>query len=350
MHLLHQLQFLQNFRCIGEKCPQTCCSGWDIALDEQDVRYYQKNPTILGNLRDNCDFVALKMHRTNNRCSNLNEEGLCKLQILSTHKALPMTCKLYPRIFIQHDTNLYAIASLSCPEIVNMLCEHSMKAQPQNDVFLPPKQITSKIKNIPRRTTIRFPHTDTYLEILSFIERDQISNFLQKQQELFHTIIEQRFIPHTTDSTEQTLSNTTLKMIYHIQNEYLHSHLLSMQHINTDVFLHQTQQRFLLLPPDTRDIIRNFFWKTFVVHSISALQKNSLKEAILWQSTYMTFFFMIGIWNETYAEIESWKKLVYRFGRFFHANLPITKIPFVDIHTTMMPLFYQMFYPPSNES
>ena len=350
MHFLYQLQFLNEFRCIGGKCPQTCCSGWDIALDEQDVHYYQKNPNILGDLRDNCDFEALKMHRTNNRCSNLNEEGLCQLQLLSTHKALPLTCKLYPRIFIQHDTDLFAIASLSCPEIVNMLYEHSKKAEPQSDIFLPPKQISSKIKTIPRKTTVHFTHTDTYLKILSFIERDQISSFLQKHQELFHTIIDQRFVSQTNDPTIQTLSNTTLIMITHLQNEYLHSHLLSTQHISADVFLHQTQQRFLLLPPETRDIIRNFFWKTFVVHSISALQKNSLKEAILWQSTYMTFFFIIGIWNETYSEIGSWKELVYRFGRFFHANIPITKTPFVDIHTTMMPFFYQMLYPPSDLS
>ena len=140
MHYLHQIKFLNQFRCIGGDCPQTCCSNWNIPLDDQDIHYYKKKPAVIAHLRDNFDFEAKKMCVQDKRCTNLNEEGLCKLQILSTHTALPLTCKLYPRLFVQYYNDLYAVATLSCPEIVNMV--YDLATQPNSDkrLFLPPNR------------------------------------------------------------------------------------------------------------------------------------------------------------------------------------------------------------------
>ena len=283
------------------------------------------------------------------RCTNLNEEGLCKLQILSTHSAC-RSHKLYPRLFVEYYNDLYAAATLSCPEIVNMVYDLATQPNSDNRLFLPPKQISSKIKSIPRKTPVHFLHTDVYLELLSFIERDQISDFLQKNQDLFQLLVEQRFVSHGIEPTMEDISKTTVSVIYHIQSEYLRHYILPKENINTNAFLEQTQHRFSLLPQETKEIIRVFFWKTFCIHSIFSLQNKSLKEAMLWQTIYMTFFFVLGTWNPNYTQVQSWKELVYRFGRFSHGILPIEEVPLIDVHTMIMPFFYETFYPSSNLS
>ncbi|MFW5672498.1 MAG: flagellar protein FliB, partial [Acetivibrio ethanolgignens] len=39
--------YYQEFKCIGEKCPDSCCKGWRITVDEDSWRRYQ---TLEGDL------------------------------------------------------------------------------------------------------------------------------------------------------------------------------------------------------------------------------------------------------------------------------------------------------------
>ena len=122
---LHRLQILKDFRCLGSECPQDCCSNWELPLQDIDISYYEKHTDVLGELRENFDFVNKKICLSGMSCANLNSDGLCQLQINKGHRVLPLACKEYPRIFIQNRGDIWLLAKTSCPEIVNLIfmCE-----------------------------------------------------------------------------------------------------------------------------------------------------------------------------------------------------------------------------------
>lgn len=33
--------YYKNFRCIADKCPDNCCRGWEIDIDEDTLDYYK---------------------------------------------------------------------------------------------------------------------------------------------------------------------------------------------------------------------------------------------------------------------------------------------------------------------
>lgn len=37
----YKLDFFDSFVCIGSACQNTCCSGWDIALDKETYDFYE---------------------------------------------------------------------------------------------------------------------------------------------------------------------------------------------------------------------------------------------------------------------------------------------------------------------
>ena len=109
---------------------------------------------------------------------------------------------------------------------------------------------------------------------------------------------------------------------------------------DSDSFLFFTKQRFLQIPKEVRRKIWSLFFKTFYINSFFFLQKGSIKQAIYWQTLYITFFFVLGIWNPKHPQpnLDYWKKIVYKFGRFSQSSLDTSKIPFLDIHTIMIHL------------
>lgn len=37
-----------SFRCIAGACPESCCEGWQIVIDHDSLKRYQKDPTPFG--------------------------------------------------------------------------------------------------------------------------------------------------------------------------------------------------------------------------------------------------------------------------------------------------------------
>ena len=34
--------YYDKFKCIADKCPDTCCAGWQIVIDEASLEKYKK--------------------------------------------------------------------------------------------------------------------------------------------------------------------------------------------------------------------------------------------------------------------------------------------------------------------
>lgn len=89
----------RDFRCIADKCRDSCCKGWEIDIDRDTAEYYQSIDGKFGerlrkNIRDGC-FVLTD----DERCPFLNEQGLCDIYIELGKENLCRICSDHPRYF-----------------------------------------------------------------------------------------------------------------------------------------------------------------------------------------------------------------------------------------------------------
>lgn len=119
--------YYQEFKCIGEKCPDSCCKGWRITVDEDSWRRYQTLEGDLGeklrnSIRLEDGSYAFQLQRKGGRCPLLNDKNLCEIVLERGEDLLCTTCATYPRFARLHgDVMEYGLA-LSCPEVARILC------------------------------------------------------------------------------------------------------------------------------------------------------------------------------------------------------------------------------------
>ena len=111
-----------DFRCIADKCPKSCCVGWQIMIDENSMDKYGHTSGDFGHrLKSSINYEEGCFLQNGIRCSMLNDNGLCDLQSTLGEDYLCDTCRLYPRHTEEfQDIREYSL-SLSCPEVMNMI-------------------------------------------------------------------------------------------------------------------------------------------------------------------------------------------------------------------------------------
>ena len=118
---------MNDFKCIGPNCIDTCCAGWDINIDENTFKKYESDK---GNLKelingkylknsesgDSFNYGFMKITK-DNKCPFLNDNLLCEIHGKCGEENLSITCRRYPRVFNIID-DIYEKSGLpSCEEI-----------------------------------------------------------------------------------------------------------------------------------------------------------------------------------------------------------------------------------------
>ncbi len=128
------LPYMQRFRCIAERCEDSCCIGWEIWVDE--AKYRQLESLLGCNDEDRAlfreglsvpgvptgaaqEFAKLTMH-PDGRCWFLDARGLCVLESRFGPRALGAVCRMHPRTVRKRGTTMELSASLSCPEAARL--------------------------------------------------------------------------------------------------------------------------------------------------------------------------------------------------------------------------------------
>ena len=115
--------YYAEFTCIADKCPDTCCSGWQIVIDDEYLKKYEKNEDF--STIDMKQYVDFKEHvfkqSEDRRCAFLRDDNLCKLCFEYGESALCRTCHLYPRHIEEFENVREITLSLSCPEVCKIL-------------------------------------------------------------------------------------------------------------------------------------------------------------------------------------------------------------------------------------
>ncbi len=120
------IDLLYDFQCIADACPNTCCVGWVISIDEETHQKMVENEDRLGVAAD--DWLEKKekgslVKMDNGRCPMLNEKNLCNVVLILGPEYLSNTCTCYPRVMSQYGSVIEGHFKVSCPEIIRELME-----------------------------------------------------------------------------------------------------------------------------------------------------------------------------------------------------------------------------------
>ena len=114
--------YYDKFVCSAGECPDTCCAGWQIVIDEQSLEKYGKEKGPFGNrLKNSIDWEEGIFYQYDRRCAFLNEEKLCDLYREMGKDALCDTCRMYPRHTEEYEGLRELSLSLSCPVAAEMI-------------------------------------------------------------------------------------------------------------------------------------------------------------------------------------------------------------------------------------
>lgn len=120
--------YYKEFSCIAGSCPDTCCAGWQIVIDNKTLKKYQhfKGP-FHNRLHNDIDWKEHVFRQYNRRCAFLNEENLCDIYTEADPKMLCDTCRNYPRHIEEFEGLREISLSLSCPEAARILLSQKEK-------------------------------------------------------------------------------------------------------------------------------------------------------------------------------------------------------------------------------
>ena len=95
-------KFFYSFKCLADKCTDSCCAGWEIPIDDESYYKYKLNRSELGEkLRASIsdDGGAHFELLPNGRCPFLCDTGLCEIINKLGEDALCDICREHPRYY-----------------------------------------------------------------------------------------------------------------------------------------------------------------------------------------------------------------------------------------------------------
>lgn len=118
--------YFDKFRCISDRCPDTCCIGWEVDIDNETAEKYSSLKGEIGNkiekhlTRDEtgCNIFTL-CH--GDRCPFLNKSNLCEIHIEAGKDFLSKTCTLFPRFFDDFGSFREMGLGFGCPEAARIM-------------------------------------------------------------------------------------------------------------------------------------------------------------------------------------------------------------------------------------
>ena len=129
-------QYYDNFTCIADRCPDTCCAGWQIVIDDTSLENYGKISGTFGErLQKSIDWKEGIFRQNQRRCAFLNQENLCDLYRELGADRLCDTCRMYPRHVEEYEDLREFSLSLSCPVAAEMIlgCKEQVRFLEEED-------------------------------------------------------------------------------------------------------------------------------------------------------------------------------------------------------------------------
>lgn len=117
--------YFEKFKCIADKCPDSCCKGWDVVVDDETNEYYQNINGEFGEklkklTEIDCDGDRIFVSQSG-RCPFWNENELCDIYINLGESHLCKTCREFPRLTQDYTAFTEHLLSFACPEAARLI-------------------------------------------------------------------------------------------------------------------------------------------------------------------------------------------------------------------------------------
>lgn len=117
-------KYFDAFKCVADRCPDTCCAGWDVEIDGESAEKYKNETGSLKPFFDKhltTDEDGYIFSLVDGCCPLLDENKLCRIQLAKGEDALCETCRLFPRYFDDYGDIRETGLGLGCPEAARIL-------------------------------------------------------------------------------------------------------------------------------------------------------------------------------------------------------------------------------------
>lgn len=121
--------YYDTFHCTGGACPDTCCIGWMIEIDEDSYQRFMKmegefGDRIRANIIERPDGHFFSLNE-DGRCAFLNKDNLCEMVVKMGDESLCSLCDNYPRVGVEYGGLREMGLSFSCPEVARLILSSS---------------------------------------------------------------------------------------------------------------------------------------------------------------------------------------------------------------------------------
>lgn len=119
--------FYKEFKCIGSKCTDNCCIGWEIDIDENTMDFYKSVGGDFGKrLKNNIEESHFKLNESE-RCPFLNKNNLCDIIINLGEEHICEICTQHPRFHAWFGDYKESGLGLCCEEAVRIFLESPLE-------------------------------------------------------------------------------------------------------------------------------------------------------------------------------------------------------------------------------
>lgn len=114
--------YYPKFKCIADKCKNSCCIGWEIDVDDVTMDKYRRLGGKLGDeVRTRvCSDGVIEMC-DNGRCPFLDDTGLCRIISTIGEGYISDICREHPRFYYRVGDRIFGGIGLSCEEAARII-------------------------------------------------------------------------------------------------------------------------------------------------------------------------------------------------------------------------------------
>ena len=117
------LSFHAPYRC--RRSGACCSAGWNIPFDAAELQVVTALPPLSGRVRETSTGGAAVQDA--GRCSFLGRDGdgahACEIHLAGGHAALPLACRMFPRLVLHDSRGTFISLSHFCPTAAALLFE-----------------------------------------------------------------------------------------------------------------------------------------------------------------------------------------------------------------------------------
>lgn len=116
--------YFDKFKCLADKCTDTCCAGWDVYVDGETVKKYRELSCDMGErIRSSLEQVdgEVRIRSASGRCPFLNETGLCDIISCLGESYISEICTEHPRYYLTLGERVFAGLGASCEEAARLI-------------------------------------------------------------------------------------------------------------------------------------------------------------------------------------------------------------------------------------